>query len=407
MPLLITLKVRTKGDSLWKRLTDARADGTIERAPLVLQRAATAQSHEAFTLRETHLAEKARVALTEQDQGTGPRAIRRLTKPPKDPCTYRRSHPSKQHRRQAVHVLEGVCVQDKDRRTVRVRGVGTIKLRDPVHGPVSSAQLVERKDQVWLHVQHGREWPEPKPTDGPSIGLDAGVAHTLTSDSGEHWQRPDTSALEEQARCLSQHRAKCCTKDSRQWKRLCRQASVLRRKAHRIHENWERHVAKELSEEHAVLGTENLELQNMTASGRGTHSLPGSRAKRGLNRSLATARLARLHAAVQRRALRDGTWCVAVDPRNTSITCSKCGHKDRKSRKGPRFSCTQCGFQIHADQNAGINLKRRAGNVLAGYIRTRGGGDRRPGGVSPRQARARGQPREKRQRLARRTVPRS
>ena len=282
-----------------------------------------------------------------------------------------------------VSVLEGVRVIDASGTRVRVQGVGIVHVRDPVIAPVSSAQIVERRGALWLHVQHGDRWPEPKPAGGKGIGLDAGITHTLTCDDGAHWQRPDTSGLEDEARRVDRHRAKCCTRGSRQWNKQRRKASRLRAKAHRSHENWERHTAKDISQANDVVGIEDLRIRNMTASARGTSSMHGSRAKQGLNRSLARARLGRLHIAVHRRALRDGTWCVAVDPRNTSITCSQCGHKDRESRKGARFKCTKCGFQIHADQNAGINLKRRARNVLAGFVKAQGGGERRRGGEVP------------------------
>ena len=84
---------------------------------------------------------------------------------------------------------------------------------------------------------------------------------------------------------------------------------------------------------------------------------PGSRRKAKLNEGLARARIGGLHHAVHRRAVRDGTWVVAVNPQNTSIQCSSCGHKDKESRQAEKFECTQCGFAIHADENAGRNVE--------------------------------------------------
>ena len=129
---------------------------------------------------------------------------------PKPAACYLRSHPSKQARRRAVSVLEGVRVIDASGTRVRVQGVGIVHVRDPVIAPVSSAQIVERRGALWLHVQHGDRWPEPKPAGGKGIGLDAGITHTLTCDDGAHWQRPDTSGLEDEARRVDRHRAKCC-----------------------------------------------------------------------------------------------------------------------------------------------------------------------------------------------------
>ncbi|TMC94851.1 MAG: transposase [Chloroflexi bacterium] len=50
-----------------------------------------------------------------------------------------------------------------------------------------------------------------------------------------------------------------------------------------------------------------------------------------------------------------------VDPRNTSKTCSQCGHCDKANRQSQAsFLCKQCGFCLNADYNAAINISRAA-----------------------------------------------
>ena len=376
------LKVRARGDSLWARLTRARHNGTLPREPVVLQRAATNQAHAVFEMLEKHREEKAQKTLTEQDEKTTPRTLRRLATPPRHITEYFRSYPSKQHRRQAIAVLEGVTTNE-DGTTVKVPGIGQVTLNDPVHEPIRSAQLVERNGKLWLHAQHGEKLPEPKSREGHTIGYDSGITNTLTSSTGEKLHRPDTSELEHRARKLYRHRKRHCTYKSRQWRKLGKQASRLRAKSANKQLNWERHTAQDISTANNVVGLENLELKSMTASAKGTVSMPGSRRKRGLNEKLARSRLARLHHAIARRGVKDGTWIVAVNPKNTSIQCHQCKAKDKESRKGEEFKCTQCGFEIHADENAGRNIQTRAMNVLAGYAKTRGAGDRCPGSEAP------------------------
>jgi len=56
-----------------------------------------------------------------------------------------------------------------------------------------------------------------------------------------------------------------------------------------------------------------------------------------------------------------GVPVIAVNPRYTSQECSRCGHISRSNRKSQAvFSCTQCGFSLHADLNAAINIASRA-----------------------------------------------
>jgi len=45
-----------------------------------------------------------------------------------------------------------------------------------------------------------------------------------------------------------------------------------------------------------------------------------------------------------------------INPKNTSITCNKCGNIDKESRNGLNFKCTKCNYQLHADLNAAINI---------------------------------------------------
>lgn len=64
---------------------------------------------------------------------------------------------------------------------------------------------------------------------------------------------------------------------------------------------------------------------------------------------------------VEYKAQVAGIAVVAVDPRNTSRTCSQCGYCDKKNRKTQaEFRCIQCGFSLNADHNAALNIASRA-----------------------------------------------
>ncbi len=56
-----------------------------------------------------------------------------------------------------------------------------------------------------------------------------------------------------------------------------------------------------------------------------------------------------------------GIPLVSVDPRNTSRTCSQCGHCEKANRKSQaKFHCLSCGFETNADSNAAVNIGVRA-----------------------------------------------
>jgi putative transposase len=53
-----------------------------------------------------------------------------------------------------------------------------------------------------------------------------------------------------------------------------------------------------------------------------------------------------------------GVPIVKVDPRDTSRTCSECGHCSKENRKSQaKFLCVSCGMSMNADQNAALNIR--------------------------------------------------
>ena len=66
---------------------------------------------------------------------------------------------------------------------------------------------------------------------------------------------------------------------------------------------------------------------------------------------------------IEYKAALAGVEVIKVDPRNTSRTCSACGHCEKSNRKGEAFACKACGYEMNADLNAAHNiasLARRA-----------------------------------------------
>lgn len=71
---------------------------------------------------------------------------------------------------------------------------------------------------------------------------------------------------------------------------------------------------------------------------------------------------ARLRSLLEYKAALKGVRVVAVDPRNTSKTCSRCGYCDDANRRGQAlFRCQRCGYQDNADRNAALNIALRTG----------------------------------------------
>jgi putative transposase len=62
---------------------------------------------------------------------------------------------------------------------------------------------------------------------------------------------------------------------------------------------------------------------------------------------------------IERMCEERGIKLVKVSPAYTSQTCSNCGNIDKESRKGAKYKCISCGYNIDADVNASINIHNR------------------------------------------------
>ena len=59
------------------------------------------------------------------------------------------------------------------------------------------------------------------------------------------------------------------------------------------------------------------------------------------------------------KAKAKGIPVEVVDPRNTSKTCRNCGYVHSSNRNRHQFECGECGYEVHADVNASMNIAFR------------------------------------------------
>lgn len=65
----------------------------------------------------------------------------------------------------------------------------------------------------------------------------------------------------------------------------------------------------------------------------------------------------RVQITVTNKAKKYGIITLKIDPKNTSKTCSACGHVDKENRKSQsEFECVSCGMKMNADMNATRNI---------------------------------------------------
>ena len=216
------------------------------------------------------------------------------------------------------------------------------------------------------------------------MGCDAGVVHPLTTSSTKtgvehhHPGKPrETTSSDQNPEDLvkeSQRRRRRCRPGSRAYRRLLRQENAIRQRAIRCRDHEQRQLANSIAKSHDIVALEDLRLGNMTRSAEGTSESPGTNiaAKRGLNRSLAEVAPGRQAAETQAACIRHGAVYQRVNPAGTSITCTQCAKRDKKSRRSQsEFVCTGCGYAANADGNGAENSRVRGVTSLRESARRR------------------------------------
>ncbi len=158
-------------------------------------------------------------------------------------------------------------------------------------------------------------------------------------------------------------------------------AAKAKRKAAEIRKDFSHQASADLARRFGHLVLEDLDVQAMRRSARGTKEKPGRcvKAKAALNRKMAQCScMGMVDRFLQYKAMD----MIRVPARNTSRRCAECGHVEEDNRKEQaHFRCLACGHTDNADANAARNILNLGLNrLLAGGAPVTGrGGDNEAG----------------------------
>ncbi|WP_328808345.1 RNA-guided endonuclease InsQ/TnpB family protein [Nonomuraea montanisoli] len=246
---------------------------------------------------------------------------------------------------------------------VYLLGIGHVRVHQhrAVKGRVKTIS-VKRDGARWYLVLSCDDVPaEPLPATGAVAGIDLGVASLFTTSDGEHVAGP--RHLLTTADRLADAQRDLCRKErgSERRRKAVARVAALHAKVRRQRLDTAHKAALTLVRGYDVIVHEDLRIANMTRSASGTIEQPGRNVaqKAGLNRSILDAGWGVLLRVLAYKAESAGRELIAVEPRNTSRTCSRCGHCARDNRlTQAAFRCLGCGHAAHADVNAAINILR-------------------------------------------------
>jgi putative transposase len=198
---------------------------------------------------------------------------------------------------------------------------------------------------------------EALPSTLPAIGIDRGVANTLTLSNGEMLSTPDIVQLDRRKRKAQRILARR-QRGSNRYRKQLRHVQRAAAKIARVRREWQHRASTNIARRFGAVALEDLNVAGMTRKGRG---------KRGLNRNILEQGWSGLEAKLAYKLEERGGTLIKINPAYTSQECSACGVIDKASRKSQAsFACRHCGFAAHADVNAATNILRRSTPVVEG-----------------------------------------
>jgi putative transposase len=231
----------------------------------------------------------------------------------------------------------------------QVPRIGRVKARlsRPLEGKIVNATYL--KDALGWHVSVVCEIEHtPAPTALPSVGIDRGIANTVALSTGELLSTPDISALERRRRKAQRILARRKRGSNRYHKQRQRLSHITSKMA-RARAHWQHEISFRVASRFGHVVLEDLNIKGMV------------RANRGLSRSIHEQAWNGFAEKLTYKLEERGGTLTKVNPAYTSQTCSACGTIDKASRESQAsFACRHCGFTIHADHNAAINILRRS-----------------------------------------------
>lgn len=249
---------------------------------------------------------------------------------------------------------------------VLVPKVGYVRFR--LHRPLPAAHgqgrvTLDRAGR-W-HVSFAAAQPTVERTNTDThVGVDVGIAHTLTLSNGDHIDMTRLLSPGEAQRLRRlQRRLARQQKGSNRRGRTKASIAALKAKERNRRKDFIEQTTTQLVRSFDTIAIEDLAVSNMVRSARGTIEQPGRNvaAKRGLNREILARGWGgfRLRLEQKATATPEQHRCVvvAVNPANTSRRCARCAHTSPDNRKSQAvFECQSCGHSSNADVNAAINI---------------------------------------------------
>jgi putative transposase len=248
--------------------------------------------------------------------------------------------------------------------------LGWIRYRNSrdVLGVVRNVTVSGKQCKWFVSIQTEREVELQVHPSTAIVGIDMGIARFATLSDGRYLEPLNSFKRHEQALAKAQRALSRKQKFSHNWKKTKAKVQKIHARVGNARRDYLHKATTTISQNHATVCIEDLQVRNLSKSASGTTETPGKNvsAKSGLNKAILDQGWFEFRRQLEYKLAWNGGQLIVVPPRNTSRTCPCCGHVAKENRVSQaRFACVACGFEENADRVGAINVLRAGHARLA------------------------------------------
>ena len=204
------------------------------------------------------------------------------------------------------------------------------------------------------------------------VGIDVGINKLIALSDGSFQENKRISTNKRTARRMAM-RQRAISRKLKGSKNKIKAVKKLAKQQHKLaqrRDGYDWQMAKVVVDTADVVARENLNIPNMVKrakpshDGKGGYKRNNAAQKTGLNKVILDASWGDIFDKIAWLALKAGKPVVEVPAKYTSLECPKCGHIDKKNRKGEKFLCVACHHVDHADTKASRLIGKKVGLVF-------------------------------------------
>ncbi|MBS0651912.1 MAG: transposase [Verrucomicrobia bacterium] len=259
---------------------------------------------------------------------------------------------------------------DQDNSRIFLPKLGWLRYRNSrnVVGDLCNVTVSSNGGKWFVSIQTKRAVEPSVPTATTAIGIDVGIARFATMNDGSHIAPLNSFKKHQQRLAKYQRRMSRKVKFSNNWKKAKAKVQKIHTVIANARKDFLHKTTTTISQNHAIVCIEDLQVSKMSKSAAGTQEQPGRgvQQKSRLNRSILDQGWGEFRRQLEYKLEWNGGMLLVVPAYNTSQTCPCCRHVSEDNRKTQaQFKCVECEYENNADTVGAINILERGYRLLA------------------------------------------